>query len=365
MLKRSMPAPLYMLWIGLIAGFISSSLMALPEQSVEADSMDADYWLVKLLEGRMTPYSGQLLYFSEAGIQTVRMAHGRLDGDEVEHLLPLNSDATEIIRVGDKIHCLQGGRTEEKHYFVRPSSLSVQAPITPIVQTEKGAKALHAQIMQHYSIAVKRGERVAGRDAVQIALDSKDTDRFSRRFWIESNLGLLLKSVTLSEQGQILESMEFVSVEFDEAAVSSQLAQAKAQLDKQMDKQVSPVKYGETMQPSKRAAAVSPGTETAVAERATVSWLPSGYTSRALGMELHDDRRARSAGTNYSDGVSNFTLFFEPAALNHEANADQIHRQRRGATLSLSRISKSDARRITLVGELPEATALRILNAVH
>lgn len=352
MRKRSIPAPFYTIWIGFLAGLISSSLMALPVQSVQTGTMDADYWLIKLLENRLVPYSGELFYFSETGIKTVAMTHGVLDGEEIEHVAPLNGAASEVIRVGDRIFCLGNRGSEEKdvQYFVRPSSLPQKDPLAAFTLGKENADRSHAHIVQHYSLTAGSGMRVAGRDVILLELNSKDGDRYSRHFWMEPNSGLLLKSATLSESGRVLESMEFVSVEFGHDEINAKLHAAKSQLA-----DIPP------MNASMATAALSSSPKTKQSEL-TVSWLPSGFKTGTLSMELYDSKTAISKGTNYSDGLSNFTLFIEPV---ESSNAPVEVLQRRGATLSYSRIRASNNHRITLVGELPETTAQRIVNSIQ
>jgi hypothetical protein len=87
-------------------------------------------------------------------------------------------------------------------------------------------------------------------------------------------------------------------------------------------------------------------------------WLPSGFSVRSFGVSVNE------TVVRFSDGVAAFTLYITPV----EDKPTETGTTRRGASVVVDRLTTTQgkpAKMMTLAGEIPVATARRILVGAH
>ena len=178
------------------------------------------------------------------------------------------------------------------------------------------------EVFEFYTLAITAGPKVAGKSTRVLHLRPRDTLRLGYSLALEEKSGVILRSDTISEKGELLERHEFATV-----TIAS------------LSKELSP----------EQAAPTRP-------RFVKVAGLPNGYRARlARGFE----ERALFV----SDGIAAATVIFEPLPSSTKPGEGAV---RRGATLTYTRGSVVSGNNIlvTVIGEVPLAAARVIADAV-
>lgn len=302
-------------------------LAALPVCSVQAAAQTpaeaGQAWLQRLLEADQQSYQGTFVYERNGSFSTHAIWH-RLDasGQVRERLLQLDGPAQEVLRVDAQVQCVSNPQADQLE------------PIPGLRLQPVPA----AQLAAHYDVRVLGQSRVAGHAAAVLALLPRDQYRYALELHVDQRSGLLLKSLLLNDQGQLLERFQFT------------------QLDSH-----SPLNAA--LQPSADCLPVS----VTVAAPALTSpwhagWLPPGFSLSVVQQRPAQGADQALSWWMFSDGLARFSLFIE--ALPSSEVAD-IHTQL-GPTVIVSRqiVSPSGTVLATVVGEVPLVAAERVLQSI-
>lgn len=201
-------------------------------------------------------------------------------------------------------------------------------------------------IKANYSVRLGEVERVAGRQTQVLFLEPKDNLRYSYKFWVDSEYGLLLKSMLLNQKSQVLESMAFNQLNLINAV---DLEWFRPNIDSNkhyvMEDEV-----------------------VTIADNGSVSnWvlkdLPAGYSKVDQVVRMVHGKAFPVTQVVLSDGLASVSLFIEPISkpLKNGAADKPAH----GVVGNASFYSNvMDGYRLTVVGEVPELTVMQIANAV-
>ncbi|WP_043309405.1 MucB/RseB C-terminal domain-containing protein [Pseudomonas sp. ML96] len=284
--------------------------LALPVQAAET-------WLQRLAQADRQSFQGTFVYERNGSFSTHGIWHrGGADG-VTERLLQLDGPQQEVLRVNGKPQCMSGALAEQ--------AVDVQWP----------ARDLNAaQLEQRYDLRVLGHSRVAGRAATVLALIPRDQHRYAFELHLDDETALPLKSLLISEKGQLLERFQFVSLnlvdKFDEAALSP-------------GDECKPVSFSQVA---------------ALPEAWKAGWVPPGFE---LSQALQRSSPASSdpvACLLYGDGLARFTVFLEPL---HGARAEDARSQLGPTAVVSRRMSTADGdMMVTVVGEIPLGTAERV-----
>ena len=178
------------------------------------------------------------------------------------------------------------------------------------------------EVFEFYTLAITAGPKVAGKSTRVLQLRPRDTLRLGYSLALEEKSGVILRSDTISEKGELLERHEFATV-----TIAS------------LSKELSP----------EQAAPTRP-------RFVKVAGLPNGY--RALLARGFEER-----ALFVSDGIAAATVIFEPLPNSTKPGEGAV---RRGATLTYTRGSVVSGKNIlvTVIGEVPLAAARVIADAV-
>lgn len=297
---------------------------------------DAQDWMQRMLEARkLRNYEGVLVYGRGEEVNSVQVVHRYQNGEEQERLLHLDGERREIRRQGDKIICiLPGKETLELEHSLPSGPFSGPYAASPILPAEQ------------YRLTLTGGGRVAGYDAVKLAVMAQDDYRYSYLLWLDKQTALPLKSLVLNKQGEVLERMQYTTLTIDSPIDDPKLALP------------APVKE----QP------ISGVTEAKAEPAALVQWrpqwLPPGFQEVPALVTRVDGQGTRGTDSLvYSDGMSAFSVFIEPVG--RKPAPEGVSQT--GATIAYARSTEwaDSYYMITVVGEVPKATAQRVAESVR
>ncbi|MFJ3526151.1 MucB/RseB C-terminal domain-containing protein [Pseudomonas sp. NPDC090203] len=287
-----------------------------------AHADDAQDQLKRLAQAeQQQSFQGTFVYERNGSFSTHRIWHRVADGKVREHLLQLDGSAQEVLRVDGMTQCVSG---------------TLVAGVSNIPDSPAhGFDA--ARLSSWYDIKVAGDSRVAGRPAVVVTLTPRDQHRFGIELHLDKETGLPLKSLLLSDKGQLLERFQFT--EFNTAAPTDQALEPSGDC-----KQVEVAKA----KPEAQKPAVAWHSD----------WLPPGFELSGAAARKDPDSKALVTSLMYDDGLARFSVFIEPVS---GAAVTDIRTQL-GPTVAVSRrltTPKGDAM-VTVVGEIPIGTAERI-----
>ena len=287
-----------------------------------------EQWLQRLQTAQATQsYQGAFIYERKGAFTTHQISRQiSPDGQVIERFAQLSGPEHEVLRVDGQVACISSDATEP---------LAVE-PVWPIVNLE-------AQHLQEQYKVIELGEtRVAGRMVSVLLFSPFDQYRYPVEIYVDQATYVPLKTLLLNEQGQLLERLQFV--QFQEG---SDLLPVDAEL--------------EQIVPSAKCATATQPAATAkldVDVDWAVAWLPAGFTLVKSQYRQSPDSGNFVLSRMYSDGLASFSVFFESI---DNLDIDGSRRQL-GPTAVVSRKVEQgvDALMVTVVGEIPIATAERI-----
>jgi len=314
-------------------------LAASAATAADADADTPREWLDDMNRafGQLS-YDGVFSYFSGRDLASLRVVHMVVDGTQRERLVHLNGAPREIIRRGDEVACI-----------VMPGDALLE--LEESIPSGPFARAFvrrYDRISENYGLSFFGEDRVADRTAVRVAVTPRDDDRYGYRLWLDKETRLLLRSELIDGSGRRLEIFQFNHIDFGDA-VDPAMLEPEGEHGSVVThltlatKQPEPVSREDI------------GWE--------VGWLPDGFSMAAA-----DIRRAPSSLKSidtmmYSDGLAAFSVFVEDMPDTGAASM----MSRNGATVAVTRKitdKRDEPYLVTLVGEIPAATATRIAGSV-
>ena len=274
-------------------------------------------------------------YRSAARLATYRVVHKVVDGVERERIEHLDGPRREVLRIGDRIVCaLQPGD--------ELLALDGALPATPNV----GVFARRFDRMgDSYRVQLRGHDRIAGRNAVRLAITPHDQDRFGYQLWLDEDTGLLLRSELRDVEAAELEIFQFASVRIGDGVDAADLA---------------PATPNAILHDLAQPAAPPPAAAQPSPWRA--GWVPRGFHMASAGRQA--PAGAAGLGTMvFSDGLAAFSVFIEAMPQDGANNVVS----RRGATVVLTHAKPggATAHLVTVVGEVPVTTARRVAASVY
>ncbi len=315
--------------VGLV---LMAALAGLPFVAVEAADDEAPT-AAELLADMAAAYeqhsfSGRFLYMRAGQISTLALQRAVIDGKVHERVERLEGPVHEVIR--------KGGQTVSVHAGESGSLLSSSDEIAPLSL----ASGEQDRIPDQYALHRDGAGRVAGRPVWRLRLEPRDQYRYGYRFYLDQQSRLLLKSEVLNASNAALERVEFLSLNLNPG-----LERADFELPE------SAGKVWSKNENEARGPEIRPG------------WLPEGFAMATRDHYRTQERTGVLQSATYTDGLATFTLFVEPAA----STKPDGKLRRKGPTMVLARPMENNRGSFvtTLVGEVPAATARRVLEQVR
>lgn len=230
-------------------------------------------------------YSGTFMFNHGGQSETSRIAHFvNPAGGVLERLETLDGPAREVIRTNDQVTCYLPGT---KTVLIDPRG-SRQFPVR-LEQVR--------DLVRHYRLVTGSVDRVAGAECQWLALLPRDALRYERRFCAELKTGLPLRSRTLNEKNETLETFSFSTLQiggtFRRELVQSRYAAVSSRQNWRVDR-----------------SALSAG------DSGDSGWvvqnLPPGFSKL---MELRRSMPGKKGTVShlvFSDGLAAVSIFIEP-----------------------------------------------------
>jgi len=325
-------------------------LTALPAQAAEKT---AQQWLSAMSDAfSRTGYQGVFIYARGDQVSSMQIAHRFRNGEIEERLVFQDGPVSEIVRKGQKVTCVlphQGRVNLNQLIGSGPFTESFIGNVLPA--------------SEWYQPEIEGSDRVAGHKTVIIALNAKDEDRYSYRLWLDEETGLLIKSYVNNHKGEVLEGFQFTSLTItDDLPDEAFKVQSQGNVVVQaMIREPSVESYSRQIrQPSEVGRSRVPASFGV--SNWHMGWTPEGFVPTV---------RVASTRSNilaFSDGLGTFTVFLEPSGDVHMPRGAS----RVGATTIYMRpIELSDGHppgatdlRVTVIGEVPPLTAMRVAESV-
>ena len=282
---------------------------------------------------RELDYRGEFTYEFGSHMDTLSIVHAVRDGVEKERLLYLNGNPREIVRDGHELSCIHPG-----DQIMRLGSTIASGPFARSFQGVR-------DISEYYRFSFGEPTRVAGRWARQIVVKPLDEYRYGFNLYLDQQTGLLLKSVTLSPAGTVLERFQFTRIEIGAEIDDSELQASEVASSHAIHHMLAQSHEGGVSQ-----------------SVAVAAWLPPGFSLSAS--SVHSGSEPPVHLSMYTDGFSTLTVVLEPAEPGAQLPDDG--QARRGATVAYLRQLALQGKPylLTVVGEIPLETAQKVAYSV-
>lgn len=274
-------------------------------------------------------YQGVITYEYGSKLETLEVNHSVVNGVEHERVKTLSGKPFQKTRSGHHLNCIHVG-----DQLLRSGQL--------VGSVDGSAMFSFSPSQEIYQATLKGSSRVADRDVNVILVMPSDKLRNAYELSIDSETQIVLKRLVISPEGKPLERMQFATIEYQpHAELQNTPAAAEPASENAAHMTRSSIKSGDIV--------------------AIPEWMPPGFKQSYLSAFDAENLQMSS----YSDGLSSFSIFFEPADAK-TANLRVDGRARKGATVAYT-LPVSIANRpfvLTVLGEIPMMTAARIARSV-
>jgi sigma-E factor negative regulatory protein RseB len=273
---------------------------------------------------------------------------------EHERVLTLDGLPREFLRNGDEVQC----------FFPELQRVVVDHRSGP--SFPELTEPVPGEISAHYEVRHVADQRVAGRRCAVLELAPRDRLRYGYRLWVDPATGLLLRAQTLGEQGLVMEQVSFTDIQIGGTVDPAQMRpswtaggwrieeqpQQATDLERQGWTVKTPSGFRRLAEVMRRLVGASGRAHAPATDAAAGASVPA---AASLPAPANGERNALQAV--YTDGLATVSVFIEPGS---PLTADAT--QRRGSVTAVSR-HIGDVR-VTVVGEVPPATAQSIAESV-
>ncbi len=295
-----------------------------------ARAEEAAAWLARAAAAaQQQNYVGTIVYQHGGHVETSRLVHLFEQGSEFEKLINLEGPAREVIRSNGEVRCYY---PDAKVVRVEPRTFRNAFPsLSPQQQ---------AALADYYHFRMAERGRVAGIETQAWVFEPKDGLRYGHKFWADPVSGLLVKARIFDERNEVVEQFAFTEISIG------------IRIDREMVKPtwaMSP--------PGWHVRQAGQGEGESKATGWTVARPPPGFLKIVDGF-----RRLRGkhevAHLVYSDGLVAVSVFIEPVGI----APHPIGMSRQGGINVV--IRQQDDNLVTVLGEVPAATARQIAHSV-
>lgn len=315
----------------------SASLIAILFSSVNAGASEDDWQVLQkaAVGARILSYKGVFVCQSAKQVKSVEITHLYDGQHEFARNVVLDGAPREVLNQSGNVviyNPRNGKIVIEKR--------RAQNMFPAILPTDLNS------IKASYTLRSGESERIAGRSAQVLVLEPKDGLRYSYRFWIDTEYGLLLKSVMFNNRNEVLESIGFSQVSLINTV---ELDWFKPRIDHNKS-------YVMEQEQELIADAGSP-----------VDWeikmLPVGYRKVDQMVRKVHGKSEPVTHLIFSDGLAFVSLFIEHVAKpTKEKQTPKNVLTTTGNTSFYANVNKGHL--VTVMGDVPEATVVQIANAV-
>ena len=141
-----------------------------------------------------TSYEGTVIRIQDGKAEALKVVHTVTDGEVFEKVVTQEGDALEIIRNGSEVHrILPDRRSVVVEKWDDQSTVFSTLPTSDI------------RFGNEYDVAIDREDRIAGREAVVLAIRPHDHFRYGHRLWLDVETSFPLQT-QLVDAGSVIET---------------------------------------------------------------------------------------------------------------------------------------------------------------
>jgi sigma-E factor negative regulatory protein RseB len=289
-------------------------------------------WLQRASQAaRQVSYEGTYVHTNGDRTSTIRITHVNSGGEEHERIEPLDAATHEIVRRNDEMFCRF---PDAKTVRLDPR---VTARFFPAIVAQPAET-----IAASYEVKLGKTERVLGYECQWLRLEPRDRLRYAQRLCSEAATGLILRSKTLNESGQVIEQYTFTDLKLGPQVARSDLKSIFRARNRQW------VSDG---QPRDEVASVPTGWGLAKP--------PPGFQKVTELKRTLPGRTQPVSQLVFTDGLASLSVFVEPnsaPARHAEASSED------GTTTFFVRPVGDHV--VTVLGEVPLATAREVARSI-
>lgn len=312
------------------AGFVvlCSSTAALCDV---AEDLTPRAWLDRMANAVQTVnYQGTVIRVNDGKAEALKVVHTVHEGVIRERVVVQDGDGLEIVRVGNEVHCILPDR---RSVLVEQwNDQSTLFSTLPSGNLDPGSE---------YDVKLASKERVAGREAIRLAIKPHDGFRYEHQLWLDAETGFPLQTQLIDVDGEALEQIRFADIEFGPEIATNDL-----------ESTYSTENFTWYHSPHRN-----------VTPDVTTDWhsndLPRGFSIVAAQREELPNSDDVVTHILVSDGLAEVSVFVE----RHAAGSRSAERSRVGASNAFG--TTIGEFRITAVGDVPAATVERIARSME
>ena len=270
-------------------------------------------------------YELSYILIKKSSIEPLLYRHAVSDNQQLAHLVYLSGPVREVIRRGSEVSYIEPG--------VEPFTIAsgnMVAPVIPMLNSNVD------NLSKYYDYIKVGRDREAGNITQVLRIVPKDGLRYSYVLWVDEKNHLPLRAELLDRDGEVLEQYRTISY-----IVNDQIADAMGALK------------------TAKLPTVLSLPEGLVSESDwTVSWIPDGFNSKELSRYQMATTNKMVESQLFSDGLFSFSVYISDR--DEFSPKGQLVRQGRRTLHSFI----SGSKEISVVGDIPPATAKRIAQSV-
>lgn len=310
-------------------------LMAADVAHAGNDNTQEAFALLKKIANatRQFNYSGTFVYQHGGKSETSRIVHYVNNaGGEFEKLEALDGPPREVIRNNDQLTC----------YLPNLKTVIIEQRDTrqlPVLVPER-----MSGIVENYTVKLAGNDRVAGYDCNVVMLEPKDNMRYGRSFCAETGSGLPLRTRTINEKRETIESFAFTQLTIGGNFNSDKVKSKYAAISKNWRVDRSALTVSE--------------------QKADAGWVvghqPAGFRKTT---EINRSIAGRHGAVSHivlSDGITAVSVFIEAKPKDRVVAQALAHQ---GAVNIYTRPHAGHV--VTVLGEAPAVTIMQIANSLE
>lgn len=291
-----------------------------------AEEITAEALLLQMNEASQhLNYELSYILIKKSSIEPLLYRHARTDDQQLAHLVYLSGPVREVIRRGDEVSYIEPG--------VEPFTIesgNVVAPTIPLLNSDV------EHLSNYYDFVQVGRAREAGTACQVLRVVPKDGQRYSYVLWVDEKSKLPLRADLVDRDGEVLEQYRTISY-----SVNDQVAEILSGLNNVKLPQVLSLPKGQVIN-----------------SYWTVGWIPNGFEAKELNRYRMNNTERMVESQMYSDGLFSFSVYVSNS--DNLSLKGQLVRQGRRTLHSFVR----GEREISVIGDIPPATAKRIAQSV-
>jgi sigma-E factor negative regulatory protein RseB len=308
-----------------------AGLVASVAPAAEGASAEPREWLERMTGALASlHYDGLFIHTYGAQFETMRIVHRTEAGRSVERLVSLDGSGREIVRTAAEVHLYMPDR---RVVLVEPRSDDGSLL--------KTLPAPGPRLDALYTLELRPGHRLLGRDVRVLDIRPRDAYRYGYRLWLDQATAMPLRSELVDGQGRAVESIHFTKLEIGESVDAGQLEPAIDASGYQW------VRAGRREAPRTAGAGWMPRR------------VPPGFRLVAWRTQAVPGLPIRMQHLIFSDGFASVSVFIEPAP---ETGPVPSESKSVGSANTYS--TNVQGHVVTAVGEVPQETVREIATSV-